>query len=40
MELFRLGFVMPVALLEAQKVQFDARNDKVNAATFTYWDQA
>ncbi len=40
MELFKRGVVTPIDVLKAQKAIFDATNDKVNAATFTFWDKS
>jgi amidase len=39
-ELFKRGVITPVDVLKAQKAEFEATNDKVNAATFTHWDDA
>ncbi len=39
-ELFKRGIITPVDVLKAQKAEFEATNEKVNAATSTHWDKA
>lgn len=39
-ELFKRGDITPVDVLKAQKAEYDQNEEKVNAITIAYWDEA
>ncbi|GAM56971.1 amidase [Vibrio ishigakensis] len=39
-ELFKSGMITPVDVVKAQKAQYEATNDVVNAVTYEHWDKA
>ena len=39
-ELFKRGDITPLDVLKAQKAEYDRTEDKVNAVTVAYWDNA
>ncbi len=39
-ELFKRGDITPMDVLKAQKAEYDRTEEKVNAVTIAYWDNA